>query len=752
MGKIAFAFALCAATAFAATYKDFYRVDDWKDPELNGTAYCVDPYGNMSSLTYKLVPDENGQYHSTITDPGGLDFNSVYWTAIQASLAAAEAMAEAKLAQAQTDTFAKRLAQLLVTDGFSITDPNGDTRTVRLNAGSLGQALAGSSGSSDPLDAKIDKPFTGHGDGKTIEDDGTHLRLFGSSTATASTDEWWNDYGFFVPFLKGTGNLGWKKYGGFDSSVFDRANPVTSGDAKLLTLKGWYGDSGQCTAKLSDMLTKDESQSQINRNNHFLLAQYTAGQVAALHYVPIGDLISAGGAPVDDESITTNSTDGASTQGVASLYGWKDADENHIPQKGDGALKWTAPADLVDGTSIATTDKGQGVAWEVKDAHSYAGTQASHYFGTGADASLGWHELPNVTTNMVMADEVTLTTDTDPQTGNKVFGLKGWEFQTGTKYLAFSDGVLTYLNVPIGGTNGAPVLVDQVSISSNETGEVEIKGFAAAETNCSKDMADLLVADSDDSDEHQFLARAGTGTKSLHYVSVARLPHPDGDYFTTDDDSKKFRLKTTEGKFLFGAADNGFVWVDAPGVPVDGVSIVTNANGHVGQASIAGFWDGASAGDVLTRTENGVEWKPSTGDVDDTSIVTNRYGKLGLKGYENATEGDFPVVGSSGSLTWANTNMFASAKFSGSFSYFNGHIHDGCVIVGRTPIFVSGMDASNGDYRIRVTVGTSPTAVLEQGNGFTGASGTTSYIPVYTLSDGEIVGDYRGSFVVPSYE
>ena len=195
MGKIAFAFALCAASAFAATYKDFYRVDDWKGPELTGTAYYVDDYGKVKSWNYQLKPSGSGGYKAAIDDAGDQDANSAWWTAIQASIAAAEAMAEAKLAQEQTDTFAKRLAQLLVTDGFSITDPNGDTRTVRLNAGSLGQALAGSSGSSDPLDAKIDKPFTGHGDGKTIEDDGTYLRLFGSSTATASTDEWWNDYG-----------------------------------------------------------------------------------------------------------------------------------------------------------------------------------------------------------------------------------------------------------------------------------------------------------------------------------------------------------------------------------------------------------------------------------------------------------------------------------------------------------------------------------------------------------------------------
>ena len=123
--KAAFAFALCAASAFAATYKDFYTVEDWKDPELTGTAYCVDPYGKMSALTYKLVPDGNGQYNSIITDPGGQDFNSTYWTAIQASIAAAEAMAEAKLAQAQIDKFALRHAPLDIKDALIMPDPSG---------------------------------------------------------------------------------------------------------------------------------------------------------------------------------------------------------------------------------------------------------------------------------------------------------------------------------------------------------------------------------------------------------------------------------------------------------------------------------------------------------------------------------------------------------------------------------------------------------------------------------------------------
>ena len=86
--KAAFAFALCAASAFAATYKDFYRVDDWKDPELTGTAYYVDAYGKVKSWNYQLKPSGSGGYKAAIDDAGDQDANSAYWTAIQASIAA----------------------------------------------------------------------------------------------------------------------------------------------------------------------------------------------------------------------------------------------------------------------------------------------------------------------------------------------------------------------------------------------------------------------------------------------------------------------------------------------------------------------------------------------------------------------------------------------------------------------------------------------------------------------------------------
>ena len=378
---------------------------------------------------------------------------------------------------------------------------------------------------------------------------------------------------------------------------------------------------------------------------------------------------------------------------------------------------------------------------------------AGMYLGTDVNGSWGVHQMP---TNTVGVEDITTGWAPDDGSGIRKVNLKNWDYSyngTDPLFLVNDGGALAY--VPLLGSNTV-VKLDNVSIWSNEVGEVEIKDFSGGgRGGCSESTADILVADADETGlTHEFLARATSsgGDATLHYVSVGRLPHPDDDYFTTDNDTKRFRLTTTEGKFLVGAADNGFTWVDAPGSPVDGVSIVTNAQGHAGQAAIAGFWDASEEGDVLTRTSEGVAWRPAAGSVDDLSIVTNRYGKLGLKGYEDVSEGQFPVVSSGGSLEWVSTNVLATSKFTGSFSYFDGHIHDGCVMVGRTPILVTGMDASSGDYRVRVTLGTSPTAVLEQGNGFTAPSGTTSYIPVYSLSNGEIVGDYRGSFVVPSYE
>lgn len=89
----------------------------------------------------------------------------------------------------------------------------------------------------------------------------------------------------------------------------------------------------------------------------------------------------------------------------------------------------------------------------------------------------------------------------------------------------------------------------------------------------------------------------------------------------------------------------------------------------------------------------------------------------------------------------------------GAFSYdfTNKCIRDGVVMLGRQAVRVSGVPATDGEWRVRVSIGSS-SCTLEQGSGFDAPTEYVSYIPVMTLSGGDVVEDLRGAFVVPMYE
>lgn len=414
-------------------------------------------------------------------------------------------------------------------------------------------------------------------------------------------------------------------------------NTITANDASgspflyQFGLKGWSTPDeapGKCVRTMNGLLHGDDSD-----GPHYVLT-HCGG---ALHYTPIGDPLQDGSA-VDGTSITTNQATGATAQGKASLYGWDLASTGagFIPSKGNGSpatLSWKDPADMVDNSSLAITTTDGANVWEVKGAHTYAGNHGRHYFGTGDDSVLGWHELPNATTNSVEGDEVTISSTTG-EGDKKILGLKGWPPATDGEPYAVSSvgGSLAFVPIPqLDGTNGVVTVVDNVSIASNETGKLEIKGFSAGFNPCSKTISELLTADTDDTHEHEFLARAGSGEKTLHYVAMGRVPHPDADQFLTDESTKRFVLKTQAEKILKGTSDNGIEWIDPPtSNEFDGVSIELNARGKVALKGIGG----GNEGKILSQSGVGVEWidMPATNAPDGVSIVYDGSGKLALPG------------------------------------------------------------------------------------------------------------------------
>lgn len=83
----------------------------------------------------------------------------------------------------------------------------------------------------------------------------------------------------------------------------------------------------------------------------------------------------------------------------------------------------------------------------------------------------------------------------------------------------------------------------------------------------------------------------------------------------------------------------------------------------------------------------------------------------------------------------------------------------GGVMVGRRFFLATGTGTANvadGTYFCKVTLGTPPTVEVvvasTTGGSFPAPGGNISYIPIYTIANGQIYQDYRGAFVVPAYE
>ena len=169
-----------------------------------------------------------------------------------------------------------------------------------------------------------------------------------------------------IPYARKDGNgLGWIK--GVDNRIpllHTDAAPTTMAIGSSLdkanvsavpTLNvANFASGGNCSAKLNKMLS-DPNDSE-NRGAHQFMARYSKGGEPSVHWVGIDDIIAGGGAPVDNASITTNATNGASADGVASIFGFSAASAEDVPHKNDdGSITWKPVASggalIVEGTS-----------------------------------------------------------------------------------------------------------------------------------------------------------------------------------------------------------------------------------------------------------------------------------------------------------------------------------------------------------------------------------------------------------------
>ena len=666
----------------------------------SGTVWYLDDEGNERSVSVSV--DDEGK----VTGGMGTIADTTLKTSYEALVKACANEAWNALQDEAIATIGKNLHNLGLADGIDIvgTDPNGNEHRYTMH-------FTPGSGIRDSLDDGSRPELTDPTAGWNMADEKTlhwrtnnKMELMGADTATSSTDEWWNDYGFFVPFLKGTGALGWKKYGGWYDGVF---GTMTSDGRTMLTLAGWTGGH-ECSTDMNSILTEESGD---NRANHYVLTRYGTGSDAVFHYVPFGDrLETGGGAPVDGVSITTNKSEGALSQGDASLYGWADADAESIPQKGDGRLKWTDPADMVDGISIGMTDaEGGGKVWEVKDAHVYAGQHAKHYFGTGNDKSapLGWHELPNATTNRVEGDEVTISSDPNvpgmqPEEGLKRLGLRGWNYGWADDplFLVNQGGRLDYIGLPaitnlaacactnkwnslLGWVEDGELSEDGIKFEYSTLDEYLYDGLGyiysttpdnlhfnndgeqiQASFTAPENWADGLSLDLTDDGKYQIrdFEKAGACGASVSKM----LSDPKGSDATTH---LLLAKKTDDGSLHYVPFGEG---IAGGGEHADGVTIVTNtAAGAVEQGllSLYGF-SLAKDGKVLTKKDGKVVWEDGGIPADEIILAATEdkdgNKKLGIKGFEAAEKNSIPWKNEKGEFVWGGASTVTNRILAGA--------------------------------------------------------------------------------------
>lgn len=387
---------------------------------------------------------------------------------------------------------------------------------------------------------------------------------------------------------------------------------VFDDDDGKIALSGWTDNAGGMDPPLGNLLGGG-----LEKDDYQILARSRESKMC---YLTIGDLP---GQPVDGESITTNVAAGATADGVASLSGWHTAASGAIPVRGAGALEWRTPDEMIDNSSLGLTEgliPGVDFAtFEVKGASLQ--TAHNRYFGTpaGGAVAIGWHDLPNVTTNYIEGDEKSLTTVYNEGGVKKL----GWKtLPTSTPSLAALSGEsvrwVPYDEV----LTGAAIAVDGVSIASNTAGQVGLAGW--------------------DQMQNGFLGKSMDGDlKCREFIATNGLVH-------------------TESERNFFVGFSGF---EKGGNCAHTLSALLS-NEKLGQDranhQVLTRFNGEN-GPILHYVPMGDVIQGGSGNPDNVSIVTNEpLGKLSIKGCAVAEVGSLPIKEESG-IGWVTAPEYTTA-------------------------------------------------------------------------------------------
>ena len=700
---VALALSAAAASLSAAIPK---TAEGWYTPESGFETWSM-------TSTWSQGKDKSGKCEAYFDNAGGI---SVQWQDDAPSGAVKVAFENALIGSLQAERNKESIAALGenlnaigLSSGIKVTatDPNGGTHTytLKFGKGTLQQTV----NASDQIEVEDPSASYNIADEVTLHWNAKNkVELFRSANAYMAKDEWWSDNsGFYVPFLKPNQQLDWKWHRGVDN--LSLAKDPKSG---RLELCGWNEGPTANFSTLADALAKE------GKGTFEDYRVVVRGASKGLAYVDLGTL-ATGGSPVDGVSITTNAADGASSDGVASLFNFASQEDCAIPYKYNGKLFWKTPDRWTDGASLEWfSDSGGNGKWQVAGAADYAGRHAKHYFGTSVDdsASLGWHELPNVTTNCVVGDEVTVSTNPSipgrvAVEGEKLVGLKGWNYGyrgLDPLFVVNSGGGVGYIPLPAltnlaacACTGKWESVVSWIGNEAelNDAGGLTLPGESADDflkTTLgfvySTTPADLHFTN----DEDKFEASFGPPTNWADGKSVALT-----------EDKKALEVKgftagaacsasvskmlsdpagsDAQNHLMLARYDDGtgpvlhYVKLGdgvLGGSPPDGKSVTTNATlgaAADGEISLYG-WASAEEGKVPVKRSGVLAWEDAGTPPDGKSLVTVDVSgedgatakQMAIKGFAEAGANTMPYKTEGGTLLWGalsgtNTVILAGA-------------------------------------------------------------------------------------------
>lgn len=610
---------------------------------------------------------------------------------------ALSAYAVSKFNQDEIETLGENLHKVFSTDGITVTGktPDGSTQsyTIKFTSGI---------GESGTIQGETDHMKWNLADEKSLEMlKGNKIQIKGWKDADGSSSIFEENNLGLVARMPGN-DLIYRAWHGVD-----KLSLAPSSSSKKLQLNQWDTAPDNGMLPLSEALVKERKD--IWSNYKLVVRNSSKG----LNYVDVGTLPIGGGSPVDGTSITTNTSAGASVQGEASLYGWSTADDMGLPYKSNGKLAWKAADEWVDGASLAFADVDGEKKFEVNNAHMYAGKHSKHYFGTGSDKSapLGWHELPNTSTNRVEGDERTISSNPNipgknPDPEVKTLGLIGWNYTYSGQdplFMVNRGGALDYMPLPAitnlaacACTNKWQSLLGWVDDGElSEDGEDGIKfeystldeylynglGYIYSTTpdnlhfnndgdkiqasfTAPENWADGLSLNLTDDGKYQIrdFEKAGACGASVSKM----LSDPKGSDATTH---LLLAKKTDDGSLHYVPFGEG---IAGGGEHADGVTIVTNTAAGAVEQGLLSLYGFASAkdGKVLTKKDGKVAWEDGGIPADEITLAATEdkdgNKKLGIKGFEDAEKNSIPWKNENGEFVWGGASTVTNRILAGA--------------------------------------------------------------------------------------